>query len=317
MTIAAHNDVHAEKAIAPESRVEPQVLKAQLAVQAKEVEDFLAQCLLKKGIPARLCESMQYSLLAGGKRLRPVLCLTVARLFGADTKVIMPFAAAIECIHTYSLIHDDLPAMDNDDLRRGKPSNHKKFDDATAILAGDALLTDAFDFMASLEHVPAAHVLKAVRTMARAAGSSGMVGGQALDMEYTGRHDITLELLRTMHAMKTGALLQGACVAGAELAGAGAGDIEKIARYGAAIGSAFQIVDDILDEIGDEGQLGKPVGSDAEQGKVTYPSLLGIEASRALAHEQVDVALDCLSSFQGAHALFLRNLAQYIVQRVY
>ncbi|MFI3272765.1 MAG: farnesyl diphosphate synthase [Pseudomonadota bacterium] len=301
----------------------PAELKAQLKAQAQQVEDFLAMCLEERGIPSRLQESMNYSLLAGGKRLRPVLCLTVASLFGSDvqddmvTKAVMPFAAAIECIHTYSLIHDDLPAMDDDDLRRGKPSNHKQFDEATAILAGDGLLTDAFDFMASVaQNIPAANVLKAIQTMACAAGSSGMVGGQALDMEYTGRNDISLHDLRTMHAMKTGALLRASCVSGAELAGASAADVDCIARFGAAIGSAFQIVDDILDEIGDEAQLGKPVGSDIAQGKVTYPSLLGIDASRALAQEQVDIAMESLAAFKGSDALFLRSLAQYIVDRV-
>ncbi len=295
----------------------PAELKAQLKAQAQQVEDFLAICLQSRGIPSRLHESMNYSLLAGGKRLRPVLCLTVAALFGAEAKSVMSFAAAIECIHTYSLIHDDLPAMDDDDLRRGKPSNHKQFDDATAILAGDGLLTDAFDFMASVaQNIPAAHVLKAIQTMARAAGSSGMVGGQALDMEYTGRNDISLDDLRTMHAMKTGALLRASCVSGAELAGASAHDVDCIARFGAAIGSAFQIVDDILDEIGDEAQLGKPVGSDIAQGKVTYPSLLGIEQSRALAQEQVNIAMESLAGFHGPDALFLRSLAQYIVDRV-
>lgn len=313
-------------------------LKSQLKIKAQLVEDFLATCNERRHIPDRLQSAMNYSLLAGGKRLRPVLCLTVAALFGADTKAVMPFAASIECIHTYSLIHDDLPAMDDDDLRRGKPSNHKQFDEATAILAGDALLTDAFDFMASgfdfltsgfdfmdsgTEHITAAHVLKAIGTMARAAGSAGMVGGQALDMEYTGRNDITLNDLRTMHAMKTGALLQASCVCGAQLAGVTEHDVLCIARFGAAIGSAFQIVDDILDEIGDEAQLGKPVGSDIEQGKVTYPSLLGIEASRNLAQEQVDLAIASLDELQNTTDLvatelsFLRSLAQYIVDRVY
>ncbi len=295
----------------------PAELKAKLKAEAQQVEAFLATCLHDRGIPSRLQESMNYSLLAGGKRLRPVLCLTVASLCGADTTAVMPFAAAIECIHTYSLIHDDLPVMDDDDLRRGKPSNHKQFDEATAILAGDGLLTDAFDFMASTaQNLPAAHVLKALQSMARAAGSSGMVGGQALDMEYTGRDDISLGDLRTMHAMKTGALLRASCVSGAELAGATTHDVQCMARFGAAIGSAFQIVDDILDEIGDEVQLGKPVGSDIEQGKVTYPSLLGIDTSRALAQEQVNIAIANLSTFHGDDALFLRSLAQYIVDRV-
>lgn len=308
---------------APQAMLTPTELKTKLKVEAQQVEDFLAICLQNRDIPSTLHASMDYSLLAGGKRLRPVLCLTVAKLFGNDAqgdsvaKAVMPFATAIECIHTYSLIHDDLPAMDDDDLRRGRPSNHKQFDEATAILAGDGLLTDAFDFMAStVQNLPPANVLQAMQTMARAAGSSGMVGGQALDMEYTGRDNISLDDLRTMHAMKTGALLRASCVSGAQLAGASAHDVDCIARFGAAIGSAFQIVDDILDEIGDEVQLGKPVGSDIEQGKVTYPSLLGIDASRALAQEQVNIAIESLEAFHGDEALFLRSLAQYIVDRV-
>lgn len=292
-------------------------LKARLRMQAGRVEGYLATCLAGRGIPARLQRSMEYSLLAGGKRLRPVLCLSTAGMTGLDAAAVMPFAAAIELIHTYSLIHDDLPAMDDDDLRRGRPSNHRQFDEATAILAGDGLLTDAFDLMASVgSDIPAARVLAALREVSSAAGSSGMVGGQALDMDYTGRDDIDLTALRAMHAMKTGALIRCSCVAGALLGGAGASAVERVAGYGAAIGAAFQIVDDILDETGDEAQLGKPVGSDIEQGKVTYPSLLGIERSRAMAQEQADIAVACLADFEGEDADFLRALAQYIVDRV-
>ncbi len=292
-------------------------LKARLRMQAARVEGYLATCLAGRGIPPRLQSAMEYSLLAGGKRLRPVLCLSTAGMTGLDPMSVMPFAAAIELIHTYSLIHDDLPAMDDDDLRRGRPSNHRQFDEATAILAGDGLLTDAFDLMASVGGgIPAGHVLAALREVSSAAGASGMVGGQALDMDYTGRDDIDLAALRTMHAMKTGALIRCSCVAGALLGGAPASAVEQVAGYGAAIGAAFQIVDDILDETGDEAQLGKPVGSDVEQGKVTYPSLLGIERSRALAQEQADIAVTCLADFEGEDADFLRALAQYIVDRV-
>ncbi len=306
----------------------PSEIKARLRDAAAGVERYLAACLADRGIPARLRASMEYSLNAGGKRVRPVLCLTAAALFGLPVERVMPFAAAIEMIHTYSLIHDDLPAMDDDDLRRGKPSNHKMFDEATAILAGDGLLTDAFDFMAGVgagvggsaadggnAAIPAANVLAALRAVARAAGAPGMVGGQALDMEYTGRTGVTLDEMAAMHAMKTGALLRASCLSGALLAGADADAQARIADYGAHIGAAFQIVDDILDEVGDEAEIGKPVGSDAEQGKTTYPSLLGVERSRTLARERADAAIERLSPYTGPDADFLRSLASYIVDR--
>lgn len=306
----------------------PSEIKARLRDAAAGVERYLAACLADRGIPARLRASMEYSLNAGGKRVRPVLCLTTAALFGLSAERVMPFAAAIEMIHTYSLIHDDLPAMDDDDLRRGKPSNHKMFDEATAILAGDGLLTDAFDFMAGVgagvggsaadggnAAIPAANVLAALRAVARAAGAPGMVGGQALDMEYTGRTGVTLDEMAAMHAMKTGALLRASCLSGALLAGADADAQARIADYGAHIGAAFQIVDDILDEVGDEAEIGKPVGSDAEQGKTTYPSLLGVERSRTLARERADAAIERLSPYTGPDADFLRSLASYIVDR--
>lgn len=297
----------------------PSEIKARLRDAAAGVEDYLAACLADRGIPARLRAAMEYSLNAGGKRVRPVLCLTTGALFGLPAEQVMPFAAALEMIHTYSLIHDDLPAMDDDDLRRGKPSNHKMFDEATAILAGDGLLTDAFDFMAGVGvgdgGIPPANVLAALRVVARAAGAPGMVGGQALDMEYTGRAGVTLDEMAAMHAMKTGALLRASCLSGALLAGVDADAQARIGDYGAHIGAAFQIVDDILDEVGDEAEIGKPVGSDAEQGKTTYPSLLGVERSRALARERADAAIERLSPYSGPDADFLRSLASYIVDR--
>ena len=294
-----------------------QEFKSVLKTEAASVEEYLSICLHNRNIPQRLLDSMEYSLLAGGKRLRPVLCRAVAAMFGADKTQVMPFASAIECIHSYSLVHDDLPAMDDDDLRRGKPSNHKAFDEATAILAGDGLLTEAFVLMTeTAENIPASSVLKALNTMAVAAGSGGMVGGQQLDMDFTGREDVSLEELQKMHAMKTGALIRCSCESGAILGGASAEDVERIRTYGANIGAAFQIVDDILDETGTEEELGKPVGSDIEQGKNTYPSMLGIDKSRELAQQLVDDAVEQLSAFDGAEAQFLRKLAQYIVDRV-
>ncbi|EGJ51271.1 polyprenyl synthetase family protein [Desulfocurvibacter africanus] len=292
-------------------------IKEDLLASARHVEGFLRTSLHGRGVPERLLTSMEYSLLAGGKRLRPVLCLKWAKLCGLDMEKAMPFAASLELIHTYSLIHDDLPAMDNDDLRRGKPSNHKQFDEATAILAGDGLLTEAFSLMAqAAESLPAERVVCAMKAVAAAAGAGGMVGGQALDMEYTGKAGISLDQLQTMHAMKTGALIRVACLSGAMLAGSKASVLEKASTYGAAIGVAFQIADDILDVVGNEQEIGKPVGSDEQAGKNTYPSLVGLAESHRLARLYVDRAVECLEEYSTSEADFLRQLAFYIVERV-
>lgn len=301
----------------------PERLRNQLKEEAARVEGYLADCLgLFPGLPAGLRAAMDYSLLAGGKRLRPVLCLTFARAFDKDggpaggiADAVMPFACAIECIHTYSLIHDDLPAMDDDDTRRGRPSNHKRFDEATAILAGDALLTDAFAFMASAGSLlPAERVLAAIACMAAAAGGPGMVGGQYLDMRYTLAKNATLEQLRDMHAMKTGALIAASCLTGAILGGADKKRQEAVAAYGKAIGSAFQIMDDVLDETADPAILGKPVGSDAANEKPTYPSLLGLQKSRELARQESEKAIAALPD-AGTETGFLHALARYVVER--
>ena len=296
----------------------PDAVRASLKRDAATVETWLAGALRDKGTPPGLLAAMEYSLLAGGKRLRPVLCLNAARLFGARAEAVMPFAGALECIHTYSLIHDDLPAMDDDDLRRGRPSNHKQFDEATAILAGDSLLTDAFALMASCagQGVAPQAVLRAVSLAALAAGSPGMAGGQFLDMQYTARPGIGLEELTAMHAMKTGALIRAACECGAVLAGADESSTAAMAAYGRALGAAFQIADDILDETGTEEELGKPVGSDAAQEKTTYPSLLGLEKSRAMAMSYADKARQALAPFDRPEADLLRGLAVYVVNRV-
>ncbi|MHC1700489.1 MAG: polyprenyl synthetase family protein [Humidesulfovibrio sp.] len=298
-------------------------VKQALASRAAEIEAYLAGCLQGRDIPERLLASMEYSLHAGGKRLRPVLVLSFVRLMaGAGTglgKRALPFAAALELIHTYSLIHDDLPAMDDDDLRRGKPSNHKKFDEATAILAGDGLLTEAFALMLSCMdegQIPAERVARAAQAVAVAAGAGGMVGGQALDMEYTAREGVGFEELRGMHARKTGALITVACVAGAVLAGASRPDVHRAHEYGSAVGQAFQIADDILDVVGDTLTLGKPVGSDERQGKTTYPSLLGLDKSRQMGGERAADAISNLTPYTGDEADFLRALARYIVERV-
>ena len=288
--------------------------KGILRERAAKVDAYLASCLKGRGIPAELAKAMEYSLLAGGKRLRPVLCISCARLCGAEENI-LPFAAAIECIHSYSLIHDDLPAMDNDDLRRGKPTNHKVFGEAAAILAGDGLLTEAFVLMSETP-LPAGRVLAALAAFARAAGSGGMVGGQMLDMEYTGRTQLGIEELAAMQALKTGALLKASCLCGALLAGADAPTQTALSVYGEAFGVAFQIVDDILDVTGTYEEIGKAPGSDAASGKVTWPALVGLERSRELALKHSRRAASALVAFHGPEADFLCELALSSAQRV-
>ena len=293
-------------------------VKKCLAERGMLVEQWLAHCLETLDMPERLREAMNYSLLAGGKRLRPVLCLSTAALAGLEPDKVLPFACALEMIHTYSLIHDDLPAMDDDDLRRGRPSCHKAFDEATAILAGDALLTDAFGFMASCS-VPAPQLVRAMGEVARAAGAVGMVGGQIMDMECTGRRDVPLETLRKLHALKTGAMFRVACLSGGLLANLPSERLAALSTFGEQLGITFQIVDDILDETEDTATLGKPAGSDAEQGKTTYPSLLGLEKSRELARTHARNAADSLAVFAEDpythEAAFLGGLALMLVDR--
>ena len=290
-------------------------IKQRLKGVALEVEHFLGKCLQGENIPGSLVVAMEYSLLAGGKRLRPALCLAWAELLGQKRDRVLPFAAGIECIHTYSLIHDDLPAMDNDDLRRGKPTSHKRFGEATAILAGDGLLTEAFTLMLQTG-LPPERVAAAAAEVALAAGPRGMVGGQVLDMELTGKPAVDLPTLKDMHARKTGALITASCVSGAILAGADQDVQERARSYGRSVGLAFQVVDDILDIIGDETSLGKPVGSDQERGKNTYPALLGLEGSYAAAQECARTSLEALDPFDRETSAFLRDLAAYIVERI-
>lgn len=303
--------------------------KAQLRARADIVDRFLSTCFTAPDIPPRLAEAVRYSLLAGGKRLRPVLCLSCAQACalpaaedaccgapgGQLMQAVLPFAAGLEMIHTYSLIHDDLPAMDDDDLRRGRPTCHKAFDEATAILAGDALLTDAFGYMAAAP-LPAPRVLNAVRLTAEAAGSHGMAGGQTLDLAAEGRTLARDELTR-LNALKTGALLRAACECGAVLAGAGEERRQAVRRFGAELGIAFQISDDILDVVGSEAEVGKEVRHDAEAGKATWPALLGLDAARALAEEHCRAAEQALPAdlFAGPEADFLRLTARELAFR--
>jgi len=292
-------------------------LAAYAALTAGYLRDRFGRRLREAGTPETLIAPMEYSLLAGGKRLRPALCLAFAEVHGLPAGAVLPFAAAFELIHTYSLIHDDLPAMDDDDLRRGRPSCHKAYGEAQAILAGDALLTEAFGVMAeTAPAVPEKAVLTALAEAAFAAGSAGMVGGQMLDMDYTGRDGVTLAQVAAMQAKKTGALLRSACVCGAVLAQAPPRDVDRAADYGRSLGAAFQIADDILDVVGDEAAIGKPVGSDQAKGKNTFPSLAGLEKSREMALAETDAAVRAVSVYDGEAARFLGELARYVVTRV-
>ena len=265
----------------------------------------------RDGIPRNLNTAMRYSLLAGGKRLRPMLLLAACHLLLDDVSAALPFAAAVEMIHTYSLIHDDLPAMDNDDLRRGKPSNHKAFGEATAILAGDALLNLAYELMGRSAHPRA---LKALSAIALAAGSSGMIAGQAADMWMEGR-EADQDMLRYIHSHKTADLITAPVVAGLILAGADDRQLEQGRMYGCHLGLAFQIVDDLLDELGDETKMGKRLGKDHAVGKLTWPGLYGIEQARDEAARQIDMAVKA-AGFFGARGEFLIALAQNSLKRV-
>ena len=266
--------------------------------------------------PAEIFRAIRYSLLAGGKRVRPILCLAAAEATGGETDAILPAACALEMIHTYSLIHDDLPAMDNDDYRRGRLTLHKVFGEDMAILAGDALLTEAFQILTDRKRmpgIPAERILDVAREIAEAAGYRGMVGGQVQDIRAEGE-TVGLETLHTIHRRKTGALLRVSVRAGAILAGAGDDVLADLSDYGGKIGLAFQIADDILNVEGDPAILGKGTGSDAARGKVTFPALMGIDASRARAEGLVKEAVSSLVRFDN-RAAPLRAIAKYILER--
>lgn len=265
--------------------------------------------------PEKIYESMRYSLLAGGKRLRPILCLTTCELMGGTVAMAMPTACALEMIHTMSLIHDDLPAMDNDDYRRGKLTNHKVFGDDIAILAGDGLLAYAFEYVAvQTRDIPADRTLHVIARLGRAVGAAGLVGGQTIDLESEGKPDISLETLRFIHTHKTGALLEACVTSGAILAGASAEDLQRLSKYAENIGLAFQIVDDILDITATPEELGKTAGKDLQAQKATFPSLLGLEASRKEADRLIEAAIRELEPY-GEKAEPLRAIARYITAR--
>ena len=260
-----------------------------------------------------LCESMKYSLMAGGKRLRPVLLMAAADAVGAKGTDYLTTGCAMEMIHTYSLIHDDLPAMDDDDYRRGKLTNHKVYGAGMATLAGDALLTLAFEVMLRQQGVSAEKLVQVVREISTAAGPDGMVGGQALDMESEDKQ-ISMETMKNIHLGKTGALFRAAIRSGAILGGASEDELQALTVYADNFGLAFQITDDILDVIGDEQVIGKPVGSDEKNHKSTYVTLTSLEEAQKLAQEAVDKAIDALKIF-GEEADFLRELVAFLVKR--
>ena len=259
-----------------------------------------------------VCDAMRYSLSGGGKRIRPYLVLEFCRICGGDVQKAMPFAAAVEMIHTYSLIHDDLPCMDNDDLRRGKPACHIRYGYANALLAGDGLLTLAFATLAKAE-LPPERIAKACAVLAREAGHLGMIGGQTMDLENEGKA-VTLDTLRQTDCLKTVCLIRAACVLGCIAAGASEDAIHAAETYAKGVGLAFQIVDDILDVTSDTATLGKPVGSDAAQNKNTYVTLCGLEAARAEAEKYTADAVAALKSF-GEQGEALRSLAQTLCTR--
>jgi len=291
-------------------------LEAYLSDRQKIVDEALQRYLPdENNVPHDLHNAMHYSVFAGGKRIRPILCLAALEACGGDMAPAMPVACALELIHTYSLIHDDLPAMDNDDFRRGKPTSHKVFGEALAILAGDGLLTEAFVLLSRAEKVrlAAEKRLAVIQEIANAAGAAGMVGGQALDIR-TGKNSPDFEGLQCIHRLKTGALIAVAVKAGAILAGANDDKIQSLNVYGSHLGIAFQIADDILNVEGDSRLMGKQTGSDVASGKVTYPALLGLENAKNKLVEHVESAVAAIETFD-SRALPLRVIARYIMER--
>ena len=293
-------------------------LKGYLAVQRARVEAGFAEYLAVRlaGAPPELVKAIRYSVEAPGKRLRPILVLASCEAVGGPFTDALDAALAIEMIHTYSLIHDDLPCMDDDDLRRGRATSHKVFGEALAILAGDGLITEAFCLLAVPPRgarVAPETVLRVVREVSSAAGVSGMVGGQVADMHNQGRH-LDLAALERMHAMKTGALIEVSARAGARLGGGREDEVEALAAYGRALGLAFQIADDVLDVTATTEVLGKRTAKDEDRGKNTFPGLLGVEASRARARALRDEARSQVARF-GARAQALQVLADYVVER--
>ncbi|MDW8321626.1 MAG: polyprenyl synthetase family protein [Armatimonadota bacterium] len=290
-------------------------LNQYLSERVRLIDDALEHFLPGEDVrPQNLHRAMRYSTLSGGKRLRPVLVIAGAEAVGGDAQMVLPTACAIELIHTFSLIHDDLPAIDNDTLRRGRPTCHVQFGEATAILAGDALFASAFELITrNASIVPTERVVHVVALIAEASGTRGMVGGQMVDIESEGK-ETDAETLEYIHRHKTAALIRAAVVSGAILAGAEQWQVETLSRYGELTGLAFQIADDLLNVTGDPRKTGKAVGTDTARGKATYPALFGIEASRQRAYQLVQQAVEALYSF-GDSAEPLRAIAHLMVER--
>jgi geranylgeranyl diphosphate synthase type II len=289
-------------------------LKAYLNERREAVDVALGRFLPDASTPPRtLHEAMRYSVFSGGKRLRPILAVTAFELAGGEGDAILAPAIATEFIHTYSLIHDDLPAMDDDDTRRGRPTCHRAFDEATAILAGDALLTLAFEIVAREERITPERRLSIVAELAAANGLAGMVGGQVADMEGEGAA-VTLEAVEFIHLNKTARPLKAAVLVGALAAGAPSDDVALLSSFGERMGLAFQIADDLLDVTGSEEEMGKAVGKDEGRGKLTYPAAVGVSGAAARAKELTDEALAALDAF-GDRAWALREIARFVVAR--
>ena len=288
-----------------------------LKQQRQRVDRFLEQSLPGTlSDPEKLYESMRYSLLAGGKRIRPILAIAAAQSLGYDKDAMLPFAASLEFVHTYSLIHDDLPAMDDDDYRRARLTNHKVFGDGMAILAGDALLTMAFELCSQddkANSLTASHRLNIIRELAFGSGHQGMVGGQVMDIQAENQ-EVELAHLQKIHSHKTGQLIRAAVRIGGIIGGASSAQLASLTGYAEDIGLAFQIADDVLDMVGTREELGKDAGTDEKRGKKTYPSFFGIAGARQLGEECVERAVKRLESFD-QQADPLRHIATYIIER--
>ena len=269
----------------------------------------------KTGLQDNVAKAMDYSLEAGGKRIRPVLVLAFCNMCGGDYKKAAAPAAAIEMIHTFSLIHDDLPCMDDDDFRRGKPSCHKQFDEATAVLAGDALAIRPFEIIAKSAELSDTAKVRIIAELANSSGAEGMIGGQIIDIENEKRNVVDEENLHTMYLLKTGKLIKTSCVMGCIAAGADDEKIKYAEKYAECLGMAFQIIDDILDVTGNEQLLGKPVGSDAEENKTTFVTIFGIKKAREEAEKYTKQAMDILDKFDNNE--FLKELTEYMLNRNY
>jgi len=292
-------------------------LEAYLSARRGMVDSALNKYMpAEDAYPPEIFKAIRYSLFAGGKRLRPILCLAAAEAVGGDIEKIMPVACALELIHTYSLIHDDLPAIDNDDYRRGMPTSHKVFGEGMAVLAGDALLTEAFHLMSRpdlMADVNPSLLLTVINEIAEAAGYTGMVGGQVVDMESEGKVP-DYETLHYIHSRKTGVMVLAAVKSGARLSGATEEEIDALSEYGRNVGLAFQIADDMLNVDGDPMLMGKATGSDATRGKMTFPALIGVVESHKKAYELLDMALAGIAGLDHK-ADPLRLIASYVLER--